>query len=171
MNFQDILNMLLGFFSQHTPTPDPIQTPVVPSFDGTQMSLLRHKTDQWCTQGSLSINGVFVCYTIELPKEHENGTNTCIESGTYSVSLYQGTRWPFKTPLLDTSAIGRSFIEIHPSNYAIRPSDSKVFLEGCIAPGLSEGQDYDNSSKDAWNLMMSKIDWTKPVQITITEAF
>ena len=168
MSWQDILNQVISFATNKVPAPAP--EPAAPSFNGTQLSLLRKKTDQWCTQGQLSINGSFVCFTIELPKVHENGANICIPVGTYSVSLYQGSRWPFKTPLLDTSSVGRSYIEIHPSNYAIRPSDGKVFLEGCIAPGLSEGQDYDNSSKDAWNLMMSKIDWTKPVQITISEA-
>jgi|SRR6185437_148368 len=168
MSWQDILNQVISFASNKVPSPAP--EPAAPSFNGTQLSLLRKKTDQWCTQGQLSINGSFVCFTIELPKVHENGANICIPVGTYSVSLYQGSRWPFKTPLLDTSSVGRSYIEIHPSNYAIRPSDGKVFLEGCIAPGLSEGQDFDNSSKDAWDLMMSKIDWTKPVQITISEA-
>jgi hypothetical protein len=161
MNWIDIFKQAAGFF-----TPS---APVIPSFDGTQLSLVRKATDTWCTQGELSINGSFVCYTIELPKVEHNGSNVCIQPGTYSVSLYQGSRWPFKTPLLATSAIGRTFIEIHPSNYAIRPSDGQVFLEGCIAPGLSQGQDFDNSSKDAWDLMMSKIDWTKPVQIIITE--
>jgi hypothetical protein len=167
MNWQDILNKIISFASNRTPI---VPAPVVPSFNGTQLSLVRKETDQWCTQGELSVNGSFVCFSIELPKVHENGANICIPVGTYSMSLYQGSRWSFKTPLLDTSAVGRSYVEIHPSNYAIRPSDGKVFLEGCIAPGLSQGQDFDNSSKDAWDLLMSKIDWTKPVQITITEV-
>lgn len=165
MNWADVVNKIISYVSTQSsvvPTPGS-------SFNGTHLSLVRKTTDQWCTQGELSINGVFVCFTIELPKVEHAGSNVCIPCGTYSMSLYQGSRWPFKTPLLDTASVGRTFIEVHPSNYAIRPSDGKVFLEGCIAPGLSQGQDFDNSSKDAWDLMMSKIDFTKPVQITITE--
>ncbi len=170
MSWLDILNQIISAVSkQSAPVVPAPSVPAEPQFDGTDMQVVRKSTDEWCTMGEMSINGEFVCYTIELPKVHEHEANICIPAGTYSVSLYQGSRWPFKTPLLDTSAVGRSYIEIHPSNYAIRPSDGKVFLEGCIAPGMSEGQDYENSSKDAWNLMMSKINWDKPVRITISE--
>lgn len=161
MDWSNLINQIINLISGSTPTD--------PSFDGTQLTLQRKSHDQFCTQSDFSINGIFTCYTIELPKEHENQANIRIPAGTYPVSLYQGSRWPFKTPLLDTSAIGRNFIEFHPSNFAIRPSDLKVFLEGCIAPGLTKGQDYENSSLDAFKLVMSKIDWTKKVQITIID--
>jgi len=164
MDWSNIIGQVTDIFNSFSQ-----KTSSAPAFNGTELELVRKSTDAFCTQGELSINGQFVCYTIELPKVHENQANICIPCGTYSISLYQGTRWPFKTPLLDTASVGRTFVEIHPSNYAIRPSDLKVFLEGCIAPGLSQGQDFDNSSKDAWDLVMSKIDWSRPVRIVITE--
>ena len=172
MNWLDIVNKIIAFVSKRkevVPFSAPKPVIVLPAFDGTQLSLIRKTTSQWSTMGELSINGVFECFTIELPKTHEHGANTCIVPGTYSMSLYQGSKHDFKVPLLNTDTIGRSFIEIHPSNFAIRPSDGRIFLEGCIAPGTSQGQDFVNSSKVAFDLIMSKIDWTKPVQIIISE--
>jgi len=167
MDWLSLINKVLELFKTKKVESKLPNVPVVLSYYGTTLKLVRKTDNEWCTQGELTINDVFICFTIELPKISNNGAKVRVAAGTYTMSMYQGSKWPYKVPLLDTTSIGRTYIEIHPSNFAIRPSDGKVFLEGCIAPGLTQGEDYVNSSKLALDLILTKIDWTKPVRIII----
>lgn len=133
----------------------------------TELTLKRLWDNQWCTIGSLSFPG-FQCSTIELPKQPYNGSNVRIPQGKYSIRLYDSPRWKKQVPLL-IGIKGRSYIEIHPSNYAIRPSDGHCMLEGCIAPGSNASSVSVDHSTDTFNSLMRLIDWTGEVWITIKD--
>lgn len=137
-----------------------------PSFDGIQLILVRDTFLDVCTLGVLTISD-WSCQIIELPKVSYKGSSICIPCGTYKITKYKSPEWGFEVPLLEVP--GHTFIEIHKSNWAIRPSDGHVFLKGCLATGLSRGENYVNSSGDAWDQMMVHIDWFKEVRITISE--
>lgn len=81
------------------------------------------------TNGRLYINGVFQCYTIELPWLNNEPQVSCIPEGEYYVdkrySLHLGRH------LLVTHVPGRDLILIHAANDALRE------LKGCIAPVIS----------------------------------
>lgn len=99
------------------------------------MKLTRFFEDATCTLGHLVSNdGQFACYTIERPA---TGEHPRIPAGTYDVTyethhpyLPDGSPNPkaYRCPVLDTSAIGRSHIQLHVANYASE-------LLGCIAVG------------------------------------
>lgn len=165
MNLQDILNLILSFFNKrNVPTPSPIE----PTFDGTDLKLVRKISDELSTEGEMYINGNFFCYTIELPKVSAYGSNVCIPTGAYPIQKYLSPHWGFDVPLLQ-NVLGRSEIEIHPSNYSIDPKTHHCYLLGCIALGNSEDTDVAYNSKDTFNKFMAAIDWTKKVQITIID--
>lgn len=137
----------------------------LPSFYNKPMleiNIQRYSDNQWCTIGALAMPG-FLCSTIELPKQSYNGSNVRIPAGRYLLRLYNSPRWGKKVPLL-VGVPERYMIEIHPSNYAIRPSDGKELLEGCIAPGYNPSSVSIDDSNKAWNEIMIKIDpklWTE----------
>lgn len=164
MNLTDIVNLILNIFKSASKKSS--ASVVEPSFDGTHLMLARDTFLDVCTLGVLTI-GDWSCQMIELPKASYNGSNVLIPTGTFELELYDSPTHG-KVPQLK-EVPNRTYIQIHKSNWAIRPSDNKVFLLGCLAPGLSRGENYVNSSEAAWNQMMAHIDWSKKVQITITE--
>jgi hypothetical protein len=163
MNFQDILNLILGLFGSSDTTP------VVPSFNGTQLAVVRTHTDTFSTLGTFSVNGSPFCFCVELPKVPYDGSNICIPCGTYGIDKYFSPDHGFDVPLL-LDVPNRTSIEIHPSNWAINPDTKRVYLLGCIAVGDKEdGTDAVDDSQTTFAKLMSAIDWTRPVQITVTE--
>lgn len=120
-----------------------------------EIELKRLRDNQWCTIGALSMPG-FTCSTIELPKQAYSGSKIRIPAGRYSMRLYNSPRWAKDVPLLQ-NVPGRSLIEIHPSNYAIRPSDGKCLLEGCIALGTNPSSVSVDDSTNTWNDFMGHI--------------
>ncbi len=121
-----------------------------------EIELKRLFDNQWCTIGALSMPQ-FCCSTIELPKQAYNGSNVRIMAGRYRLRLYNSPRWGKDVPLL-LGVKDRSLIEIHPSNYAIRPSDGHCMLEGCIALGTNPSSVSIDNSTQTWNEFMAKID-------------
>ena len=78
------------------------------------------------TNGTLTLNGHFVCFTIELPWK-ENQTNiSCIPEGNYELRSRTSTKFGNHLEILDVP--DRSYILIHPANDAVKE------LRGCIAP-------------------------------------
>lgn len=161
----DLIKTLIEKFTNKPVTPP---APVTPAFDGTELKLVRKISDTYSTEGELWVNGVWFSYTIELPKDSFEGSNVRIPVGTFFITKYASPHWGFDVPLLQ-DVPGRGLIEIHPSNYAINPETHKVFLLGCIALGDSEETDVVYDSKVTFEKLMAKIDWTRPVKITITE--
>lgn len=78
------------------------------------------------TNGSLYLNGVLLCYTIELPWKENHVGCSCIPEGTYALKKRFSDRKKCHMEVLKVP--GRSFILIHPANYAMKE------LQGCIAP-------------------------------------
>ncbi|WP_018343417.1 DUF5675 family protein [Cytophaga aurantiaca] len=78
------------------------------------------------TNGSWSLNGKHVCYTIELPWLNNEPNISCIEEGTYLLNRCYSTKFGWHFILKDVR--NRKFILIHPANNALKE------LRGCIAP-------------------------------------
>ena len=163
MDWSNIINQIISVISPSAPA-----TPVASSFDGTQLALVRDVYTEFSTMGELSINGNWECFTIECPKESYEGSHVCIPCGTFEIELVDSPKHGPNTPQLK-DVPGRTFIQVHSSNYSIDPSTKKVYLLGCIAPGNLKESNVVYNSKVAMAAIMQKIDWTKKVQITISE--
>lgn len=78
------------------------------------------------TNGTLTLNGHFVCFTLELPWKENQNNISCIPEGKYELRPRYSKK--FKRHLKVMDVFGRSLILIHPANNALEE------LEGCIAP-------------------------------------
>lgn len=78
------------------------------------------------THGLLFYEGVFVCYTLELPWVGNQKQLSCIPEGCYSIQRRYSDRFKEHLEVLDVE--NRSLILFHPANNAQRE------LKGCIAP-------------------------------------
>lgn len=130
-----------------------------------EIEIKRLFDNQWCTIGALCMPG-FICSTIELPKTSYQGSSVRIPPGRYRLSLYSSPRWARDVPLLE-KVPGRTYIEIHPSNYAIRPSDGHCLLEGCIALGKNPSSVSVDDSKATFEDFMGHLRW-KDEEIWLT---
>lgn len=107
------------------------------------------KTDQ-STIGTLSVNGVFECYTLEdVERDTKVFGETAIPKGTYEVVLTQSPRFKRVLPLL-VGVPNYSGVRIHPGNTA---KDT----EGCILVGTSQGKDFIGASVLAFNELFKKL--------------
>jgi len=80
------------------------------------------------TNGTLTFNGHFVCFTIELPWKENKQNSSCIPEGIYELRSRTSTKFHNHLEILDVP--NRSYILIHPANW---PKE----LHGCI--GLGNG--------------------------------
>jgi hypothetical protein len=119
------------------------------------------------TQGMVFLNGLFICYTIELPWIQNKANISCVPEGLYTLQKRYSNK--FKHHLHLKNVVGRSLILIHPAN------DAKKELEGCIAPvsyhtGIGKG----NSSRKALNkltaLVFPVLAKNTQVQLKITSS-
>lgn len=167
MDWSSIISQVSQIFTPSaTPTPQPaVQDD---GFDGTELELNRKTSTEFSTQGEMSINGTWECYTIECPRVSYQGSHICIPAGTYTIQKYFSPSHGFDVLLL-CNVPNRTSIEVHPSNWAIDPDTKKVYLLGCIAPGTQKDSNVVYNSKVAFAAIMSKIDWTKTVRIVITD--
>lgn len=92
--------------------------------------------------GWAQVNGVGQCYLLE-------NLALAIPLGTYRITLYDSPKHGPNTPLLN-GVPGRTFIEIHPANWAHE-------LLGCLAPGKEMGNDCVNDSVAAYEPLRKKI--------------
>lgn len=132
-----------------------------------EITIKRLFDNKWCTIGSLSMPG-FNCSTIELPRQSYAGSKVCIPAGRYRLSLYDSPRWRLKVPLLQ-DVPGRDYIEIHPSNYAIRPADEHCMLEGCIALGVNPSSVSVDSSRTTFDIFMKLLNWEQEIWLKIED--
>lgn len=93
--------------------------------------------------GELVFNGKHLAWTIERPPTDPE--HPCISTGRFQLVRYDEGKHGPNTPLL-VGVPGRSFIEIHPANFAIPQ------LLGCIAPGRERGVDAVWQSQDSYHL-------------------
>ncbi len=78
------------------------------------------------TNGTLTLNGHFVCFTIELPWKENQRSISCIPEGKYQLRARHSAKFNNHLQVLDVP--NRAYILIHPANNAIKE------LRGCIAP-------------------------------------
>jgi len=78
------------------------------------------------TNGTLTLNGHFVCFTIELPWKENQRNISCIPEGKYELKPRYSKKIKRHLEVLDV--YNRSQILFHPANNALEE------LEGCIAP-------------------------------------
>lgn len=112
-----------------------------------QIEIDREPSTDAGTIGRVSINGVFLCYSLE-PSEDVK-VYPAIPAGTYGIRMYPSPKFGRMVPLI-TGVQGRQFIEIHPGN-----TDKDT--EGCILLGTSYTGETILNSRVAVEMFQSKI--------------
>ncbi len=107
-----------------------------------QIDVVRVTTTRDAIFGSLSVNGVFECDTLE-------NRDLCIPLGTYPVQIYDSPHAGHPVPILE-NVPGRDYIEIHCGNLS---QDCK----GCILLGQSYTQDSLVDSRLAFDHLFPQI--------------
>lgn len=142
-----------------------------------EITVKRNIASSKSTLGRLFIDGKPLCYTLEdvcrdLNKNgsFDNGEakihgKTAILAGRYKVIVNVSNRFKKRMPLLlDTPHF--MGIRIHSGNV---PEDT----EGCILVGLTKAQDFVGNSRDAFKLLMEKLDAVpkgEQIYITVTDV-
>jgi hypothetical protein len=120
------------------------------------LTVNRFKYDNQSTQGSLGIDGIFECYTLEPKKDQSGGKPYCIPAGIYSYVIGISSRFSRNViKVLDVP--GFTDIEIHPGNF---PGDT----HGCTVVGSVEGNDFVGHSNFEFGELMSKVNISGKVQ-------
>ena len=126
--------------------------------------LTRTKYTNDSIQGELSLDGLFLGYTLELPWNNNAVGASCVPSGTYKLVFDDGGRfndeYGHECIKLD-KVTGRSEILLHKGNL---PKHTK----GCILIGSSAGTDAVWSSDKAYNLAYKYISKAMPTKLKIT---
>lgn len=100
--------------------------------------------------GSLLIDGVKVCHTIELPWKENQSRVSCIPEGEYELTKRYSPH--LKWHLLLNKVPNRAFILIHAYNDALKES------KGCIAPvSVVTGEGKGIRSRVALQLVLSTV--------------
>jgi hypothetical protein len=115
------------------------------------------------TNGTLTINNSFQCYTIELPWVNNLPRRSCIPEGRYELKKRYSPK--FKDHLLVKGVPGRSLVLLHPANDALKE------LKGCIAPvssldGAGKGSDSRKAFKKLLQLVYEALE-NETVYLTI----
>lgn len=114
------------------------------------------------TEGMLSVDGVFECYTLEKPKDDPLE----IPAASYPVVLYSSPKFGRVMPML-VGVPGRANIEIHYGN-------TEANTEGCILVGQTKSVDFIGNSRAAFEHLFPQIQkailGNDPVELTITDA-
>jgi len=116
------------------------------------------------TNGSIFLDGVFICHTIELPWKDNQQRQSCIPEGCYRLAKRFSNRYRWHLLLEDVK--DRALILMHAAN------DAAKELRGCIAPVTSlTGEGRGSSSKKALDkikgFVYPELDRNIPVHIII----
>lgn len=121
-----------------------------------QITLTRTWPSLTATLGSLDIDGVFQCYTLER-------RDVQIPEGTYPVTIQYSPKFQRNMPHID-DVPGRTAIEIHWGNY-IEDTD------GCVLVGEHKiDADFIGNSIKAFNELYAKLETVigEPMSVIIT---
>jgi len=100
--------------------------------------------------GSLFLDGRFICHTIELPWQNNTVGESCITEGEYDVIVRHTKRFGYHLRVLNVYQ--RKYILFHPANDALKE------LRGCIAPVKKLiGEGRGKYSQRALDLLMINI--------------
>jgi len=106
------------------------------------------KSDKW-TMGELFVDGIYECFTLELPWRDNQKNISCIPEGTYPIILERSDHFKRILPELK-NVPGRDEIKIHIANW---PRE----LLGCIAVGQKRGDGYLEHSGNAFTALYRKM--------------
>lgn len=122
------------------------------------LRLIREPSDSGATHGSLYLNDVWVCWTLEDVMREQPGVavaswkipgSTAIPAGRYPVELTLSNR--FKVVLPEVKHVeGFEGIRIHAGN-------TVADTEGCILVGLTRGGNMIMKSKDALEWLLLRL--------------
>ena len=115
------------------------------------LNLVRNASTPASTFGTLAVDGVFLCYTLERPEVQ-------IQTGTYSIEMTWSPHFNRYLPLLD-NVPGRSAIRIHAGNW---PRDT----DGCLLVGMAHSETMLLRSLEALNILVGRLQ-TSPDAISI----
>lgn len=119
-----------------------------------KLLLIRNIGNSGYTSGTLFVDGVFECFTLEdEEREVKIKHQTAIPLGTYSVALSLSQRFGKKLPIL-LNVPNFTGVRIHAGNVVENTS-------GCVLVGNSQRQTADGhwlgDSRDAMNALMAKL--------------
>lgn len=132
------------------------------------------------TNGTLTLNGHFVCFTLELPWKENEKNISCIPEGKYELKARYSPEFQNHLEVLDV--FGRKSILIHPAKNAIEE------LRGSIAPvkqltGIGKGiysrlalekllsifhQTMEGNEKVTLNINSNRYEYLRKIQQTNT---
>lgn len=115
------------------------------------IKIARNKFSDRSTLGKIFIDGAFHCFSLE--RALKDPDHCAIPEGIYDMEWYDSPHNHLTVPLLK-NVPGREMIEIHPANFPEQ-------LAGCIAPGMSVGDDCVNQSRDAWSSLVMQMHQAK----------
>lgn len=120
-----------------------------------KITLRRETFTENSTIGSLLIDGVFFCYTLEdKDRKLESGgkkiqNKTAIPRGTYEVIVNFSNRFKTQMPLL-LNVPNYAGVRIHTGNTADH-------TEGCILLGETKAKDFIGMSRSAYSKFMARL--------------
>lgn len=112
--------------------------------------LERNPSNQFCTIGTLYVNGVFECWTLEdVVREQKIPGETAIPAGTYQVIVDWSPHFKTFLPRL-LNVPNFAGVRIHPGNVA-------ADTQGCILVGKYKDENTVISSREAFSILFPKI--------------
>lgn len=118
-----------------------------------KLQVIRQEFDDICTIGTMTINGVFECYTLEpvvRPVDAEKIPNkTAIPYGTYQVTITYSPHFKRDMPLVN-NVPNFEGVRIHSGNWA-------ADTEGCCLVGGTKSKDAIFKSSAEFTSLFSKI--------------
>jgi hypothetical protein len=121
-----------------------------------ELDLKRVQLDDDVTIGSLEVDGVWECWTLEDTVRADGvkiAGETAIPSGRYTVDITMSPRFKVELPLL-VNVDGFVGVRIHPGN-------SAQDTEGCILVGQDRQAKSIGHSRAAFNRLMTKLSAAK----------
>lgn len=116
------------------------------------------------TIGKISVNGLFICYCLELAWKNNAPRISCIPTGQYPVVFRDDPGSKYKYLHLHVRNVpGRQWILVHRGNTA------KDTL-GCILPGLSFRTDFVGESSIAFRKLMNTLEGATSMTLIISEV-
>ena len=123
----------------------------------------RQPSANGCTIGSMSIDGVFECYTLEdvvRPAGEKVYGQTAIPPGRYRIQLTMSNRFKTVLPLLE-NVPNFEGVRIHPGNTA-------ADTDGCILVGQSKTSNSIGGSRAAFDRLFARLQaYKEEIWITV----
>lgn len=117
-----------------------------------EIVVTRQPSANGCTIGTMTIDGVFECYTLEdvvRPNGEKVYGQTAIPAGRYQVKLTMSNRFKIVLPLLE-NVPNFEGVRIHPGNTA-------ADTDGCILVGQTKTSNSIGSSRVAFDKLFAQL--------------